>query len=196
MWKKIFGIAGCMGLLLILAYQISLSYAMVERPGHIEESNQSSVPADNTPEVVTNETKIVVESYDASGALTEREELPVDASLIGNNRLDMLVYANNYRETAPQEETDAGLERMVLESYSPEVVTLVKYYGTPKEKTGYYIGIRDDVVIVYLEDRSEVYEYTNIEAWMLPKELRNQLIDGIYVKDEQELFDFLQTYSS
>ena len=85
---------------------------------------------------------------------------------------------------------------MVLESFSPEIVTLVKYYGEPQEEQGYFIGIKDNVVIVYLQDRSQVYEYTNIEVWMLPKDIQMQLIDGIYVENEQELFDFLQTYSS
>lgn len=196
MWKRMFGIAGCMCLLLILGYQISLSYSMMEQLDDSSEQEIPTVPAGTIREVITNQTRVVIESYDADGAMLEREEVPVDASLIGNNRLDMLVYANTYRERASEEEIEAGLERMVLESYSPEVVTLVKYYGEPKEETGYYIGMKDNVVIVYLKDRSQVYEYTNIEAWMLPKELREQLIDGIYVKDEQELFDFLQTYSS
>lgn len=203
MWKKLVGIIGILLLITIICYQFTFLQSRkksYENQKNIETANETGTASETVtvgmgPDIVTKSTKIIIESYDVSGRLIERKEEPATTELLGNNRLDMLVYANQYRELSPDEERE-GLERMVLESFSPETVTLVKYYGEPQEEQGYFIGIKDNVVIVYLQDRSQVYEYTNIEVWMLPKDIQMQLIDGIYVENEQELFDFLQTYSS
>ncbi len=203
MWKKLVGIIGILLLITIICYQFTFLQSRkksYENQKNIETANETATASETVtvgmgPDIVTKSTKIIIESYDVSGRLIERKEEPATTELLGNNRLDMLVYANQYRELSPDEERE-GLERMVLESFSPETVTLVKYYGEPQEEQGYFIGIKDNVVIVYLQDRSQVYEYTNIEVWMLPKDIQMQLIDGIYVENEQELFDFLQTYSS
>lgn len=199
MWKKILFTIGMALLIAIVGYQISFLRTRERSQGEIPDSEQNADDAiltGNGSDKVTKSTTIIVESYDVDGALIERKEETANAELIGNNRLDMLLYANSYREQAPEQEKKEGLERMVLESFSPDSVTLVKYFGEPEEEQGYFIGVKDNAVIVYLQDRSQVYEYTNIELRTLPIEIQYELVEGIYVKNEQELFDFLQTYSS
>lgn len=199
MWKKLLFTIGMALLIAIVGYQISFLRTRERSQGEIPDSEQNADDAiltGNGSDKVTKSTTIIVESYDIDGALIERKEETANAELIGNNRLDMLLYANSYREQAPEQEKKEGLERMVLESFSPDSVTLVKYFGEPEEEQGYFIGVKDNAVIVYLQDRSQVYEYTNIELWTLPVEIQYELVEGIYVKNEQELFDFLQTYSS
>lgn len=203
MWKKFFGFIGVALLLVIVGYQISFLHTMKQHYDDATDSVQEaasgteeSVLTGSGSDKVIKTTRIVMECYDKDGTLTDRQEYPAGAEFIGNNRLDMLVYANSYREQAPEQEKKNGLERMVLESFSSDTVTLVKYYGEPEEEQGYFIGIKDNVVIVYLKDCSQVYEYTNIELWSLPIELQYDLVEGIYVENERELFDFLQTYSS
>lgn len=203
MWKKFSLMIGMALLLVIVGYQISFLQT-VKR--HYEEDDrlqqeaarngEQVVRTGSEPDHVTKSTLIVVECYDKDGKLTDRQEETANAEFIGNNRLDMLVYANSYREQAPEQEKKDGLERMVLEAFSADTVTLVKYYGEPVKEQGYFIGVKDNAVIVYLKDRSQVYEYTNIELWSLPPELQYDLVEGIYVENEKELFDFLQTYSS
>lgn len=203
MWKKVLWIAGMALVIGIVGYQIDFLRMRREQKesSGTQEAQLASEESDailtgNESGKITRSTKIIIESYDANGKLLERSEQLANADLVGNNRLETLIYAGSYQEQAPEEELRAGLERMELESFSTDTVTLVKYYGEPVEEAGYYIGVKDNVVIVYLKDRSEVYEYTNIELWMLPEEIQSQLVDGIYVDNEQELFDFLQTYSS
>lgn len=195
MWKKLSLITGLTLVIAILGYQITLVNTW--RHSRQAESEAELEPAVQSADTVTKDTTIVIESYDKDGRRIDRTQESGNAVYVGQNRLDLLLYANRYREQyASSEEVEAGLERMVLESYSPETVTFVKYYGDPEPEEGYFIGIRDGVVIVYLTDRSAVYEYTNIEQRMLPEEVQQELTDGIRVKNEQELFDFLQTYSS
>ncbi len=201
MWKQIWLGAGILLTGTIIAYQ--LSFLTAARKSTTEPSTSTTEQAQNKTvsvlqgsDKVTRDTNIIIESYDKNGVLLNRQEKEADAELIGNNRLDMLVYANGYREQAPAKEQAEGLERMVLISFSPESVTLAKYYGEPEKEQGYVIGVRDNAVIVYYADRTQVYEYTNIELWSLPERIQSELVEGIYVKNEKELFDFLQTYSS
>lgn len=202
MWKKIFFIILGALLITIIGYQFTFLKMRKEREkkiefeDNIEEQETDVILTGNGSDKITKNTKIIIESYNSEGRMIERQEGLAGAELIGNNRLDMLVYANSYKEKADDSELKSGLERMVLESYSADTVMLVKYYGEPEPEQGYFIGVKDNAVIVYLEDRSQVYEYTNIELWTLPQEIQSQLVEGIYVENEQELFDFLQTYSS
>lgn len=206
MWKQIWLGVGILLTLTIIAYQLSFlaSNGRKEAPEHSDllvaeqgdMEREETVSAGQGSDKVTRATNIIIESYDRNGRLVERQEETPGAELIGNNRLDMLIYANGYRDQAPEEEQKDGLERMVLASFSPESVTLIKYYGEPEIEQGYFIGLKDNAVIVYSSDRTQVYEYTNIELWTLPEQVQSDLVEGIYVKDERELFDFLQTYSS
>lgn len=197
MWKKLFLGTGICLLALIIGYQISFFRQYKRQADRTSDSDiSSSIPVDQKAERVTRDTCIIMESYDESGTLIERTECIPGAELMGNNRLDMLIYAKEYREHASDTEKKQGLERMVLKSFSPDQVILAKYYGEPPEEQGYILALKDNAVIVYTADRKTVYEYTNIELWMLPQEIQSELIEGIYVENERALFDFLQTYSS
>lgn len=194
MWKKYIVGIGCCLLLVIMGYQ--LSFLHMYRQQQEDRQPESGVSAGQQAERVTKDTCIILESYDNAGTLTARLETVPSADMMGNNRLDMLIYAKKYQENASDEECREGLQRMVLKSFSPEQVVLAKYYGEPLEEPGYILAVKDNAVIVYTQDRSQVYEYTNIELWTLPLDIQSELVEGIYVKNEQELFDFLQTYSS
>ena len=193
--------------LLILCYQVSWIHSMSNyyKKEEAEQENRRQLQEEEPAEeadvmlnqnVILQKTQIITESYDADGNLMRRDLEVPNAELVGKNRMELMVYANEYREHAPSEEVKQGLERMVVQSFSSDSVTLVKYYGNPIEEPGYWIAVKDNIVIVYTEDKSEIFEFTNIELWQLPQEVQYDLVDGIYVENERELFDFLQTYSS
>ena len=54
----------------------------------------------------------------------------------------------------------------------------------------------DNEVVVYLEDRSTVYINTGISLEELPEQIQLQIMDMLFVPDEETLYDFLETYSS
>ena len=63
----------------------------------------------------------------------------------------------------------------------------------------YIVGIEDGYVIVYLNDKYNVYEFTDIDAAVLKiidKELYDRISDNIVFDNEEELFDFLESISS
>ena len=55
---------------------------------------------------------------------------------------------------------------------------------------------REGVVIVCLHDKKTVYEYTSIEVTELPVTLQNEIKNGKYVESLQDLYGFLENYSS
>ncbi len=59
----------------------------------------------------------------------------------------------------------------------------------------YYIKSKSGNVIIYNKDHS-VYEFTDLDTEYLPDEVENQLIQGIYFEDQEDLYEFLETYSS
>lgn len=202
MLKKYLSIIGIAVIMLVIGYQMSWIYSInkyykeQEDLPEIQDGDVRQADADLNQNVVLQNTEVVIESYDENGSLMSRDVTTPNAEIVGLTRLELMVYANEYRTQASQEEINQGLERMVVQSFSPNSITLVKYYGEPVEEPGYWIAVKDNVVIVYTEDKSQVFEFTNIELWQLPQDVQYDLVDGIYVENERELFDFLQTYSS
>jgi len=61
---------------------------------------------------------------------------------------------------------------------------------------GYYVASYNDYVVVYHNDRKTIYLFTDMKVQELPVEVQGELSDGIYMKDEGELYDFLENYTS
>lgn len=67
---------------------------------------------------------------------------------------------------------------------------------TDAVKEGFYLAVYDDEVIVYLGDQKTVFVGTGIMLGSLPQELQKQIIQMLWVPDEESLFRFLEAYSS
>lgn len=65
-----------------------------------------------------------------------------------------------------------------------------------REGEGYYICQLNGYAAVYLFDRTTLYELTDILISDLPEEVQNAVADGKYVATEEELYAFLENYSS
>lgn len=60
----------------------------------------------------------------------------------------------------------------------------------------YYLTEKNGYVAVCLSDKKTVYEYTTIEVADLPATLQNEIKNGKYIRDLEELYGFLENYSS
>lgn len=59
----------------------------------------------------------------------------------------------------------------------------------------YYIKMKDNHAIVYRTDHT-VFEYTDLNQELLPESLKKELLAGKYFYNEEELYEFLETYTS
>lgn len=81
----------------------------------------------------------------------------------------------------------------------PELPGTVVMADGSREKSGYgsyYLKEQDGFVQVYLSDKKTVFENTSIQIASLPELLREEIRHGKYLKDQQELYSFLENYSS
>jgi len=60
----------------------------------------------------------------------------------------------------------------------------------------YYLIEEFGYVNIYLSDKETLYENTGIAIGLLPEELQREICLGKAIANEQELYDFLENYSS
>ncbi|HJA12356.1 MAG TPA: hypothetical protein H9799_05315 [Candidatus Mediterraneibacter merdipullorum] len=66
----------------------------------------------------------------------------------------------------------------------------------PEEEEGFYLCEQQGFVAVYLGDRETLYELTGIPLSSLPAEVQQEIAAGKPVSGEEELYGFLENYSS
>ena len=145
--------------------------------------------------VVTADTLYLVEQVDLDkGTVTESEET-IPVMYIGLSREELLEALSAYEENPPLTELEQGFETIELTAFSKDRVAVCKYY---KEKTpqGFYLMVADHFIVVYEEDRSTLYMNTDILLERLPDTLQREIMEGKHVASEEELYLFLESYSS
>lgn len=64
------------------------------------------------------------------------------------------------------------------------------------KKETFYLIYSEDRLCIYRGDDKIFYDYADVAVNLMPVEIREQLKYGLYITGEQELYEFLQTYSS
>lgn len=91
-------------------------------------------------------------------------------------------------------ETQPKKEKITTEndvSKEQSVTISQKYISCP-----YYIKEEYGRLVVYESKNQEIYMETSIETYTLPAEIKEKLETGIFFQTEEELYDFLESYSS
>ena len=65
-----------------------------------------------------------------------------------------------------------------------------------EEDEGYYLCEMQGFVVVYLNDKQTIYEMTEIPLTDLPEEVQQEIAAGKYIATKEELYGFLENYSS
>lgn len=60
----------------------------------------------------------------------------------------------------------------------------------------FYLAEKDQYVVVYNSDKVTLFEMTDILVDELPSDLSVQIKNGMYITNEADLYDFLESYSS
>ena len=64
------------------------------------------------------------------------------------------------------------------------------------KKETFYLIYSEDRLCIYRGDDKIFYDYADVQLQLMPSEIKEQLKYGMYITGEQELYEFLQTYSS
>ncbi len=168
-----------------------------ERNKTVPEPTPNTVEAGVVPKnTVLPTVSYIEETYDLTTGLLESEVKTAPGFLIGMTKEELTAYIGNYMDHLSLAEYEAGLLNYEVVSFSENKVVLRKTYDANKVPYKYYVNISDGMVTVYYSDLKSVFEYTHIPAVDLSEENRLALIEGIYVKDREELYSLLEGFSS
>lgn len=101
-----------------------------------------------------------------------------------------------YAKNPPLSEKERGFQGLQVVSFARERVVIEMEYRYVQPGTSFYLALRDNELVVLLEDKSTVYIATGISSDRFDKEMIERLMNMIYVEDEAALFDILEAYSS
>lgn len=165
--------------------------------GKNPDESQGTVAAGVIPQnTVLPTVSYIEETYDLVTKQLESVPKTAPGFLIGMTKEELTSYVADYMDNLSIAEYEAGLQAYDIVSFSENKVVLRKTYDATKVPYKYYVNISDGMVTVYYSDRKSVYEYTHIPAVDLSEEDRLALIEGIQVKDREELYSILEGFSS
>lgn len=183
-----------------------------KQPSLSTESTVSKEPSDETAEVydnkrvieaaaeeipmITADTIYLVGKVDLSDGTIEEKEEEVPVKYIGLDRVSLLEELDSYNKNPPLSELKLGFENIELTAFSKERVVICKYYNAKDEEESFYLMVADHFVVVYKEDKQTIYMNTDILLENLSSQLQEEIIAGKFIENEQELYNFLESYSS
>ncbi len=146
--------------------------------------------------IVTVDTDIVIENYYFNEDKTLYEVVDPFSEIVGLDREGVIEYTKTYLDNPSKKDIEAGLYSYELISFSDNKLVLKKSYKPKPIENKYYVTIKDNYVIIYLVDKQTIYEFTSIDVSTLPEDVYNELTEGMYLEEEYDLYNFLETYSS
>lgn len=211
MKRKLFytGLMLTAGLLFSSAYYISYQHtqdyyrekAKNNQISHPQETISTkpeiSTPVDQVKENrITDKSQLILTITTLPDNTSETITRSVPIEWIGKNREELLLLLEDYTSHAPLDEIEKGLVSYQLQSFSTDKICAIKTYNPTQMPYKYFISVVNYQVVVYYCDKETVYEYTGIDARTLSYEEQEQLLNGYYVTNQEELYGILETYSS
>ena len=101
-------------------------------------------------------------------------------------------YQISYRHVMDRQAA-AAEEKTTAESIAAEGEAVQE---EKEQESGYWLSQLQGYVAVYLSDRTTIYELTDILLTDLPEEVQQEISAGKYIATAEELYEFLENYSS
>ena len=86
--------------------------------------------------------------------------------------------------------------RYRITAYGPEQIILRQEEESTKADQEFLLKVEDGWITVYEKETGEVFEHTNIPLESLPQELQAEVLLGKTLEGNEELYSFLENYSS
>ena len=114
----------------------------------------------------------------------------------------MVFVSGRKSATPPEEQKGTELVEMVPakgvtdESVAEKVPTAEETGVDPSNQYEFLLVDHNDYVAVYQLPEREIYEYTDVIMEVLPEDVQKEVQHGKYIKNEEELYNFLENYTS
>jgi len=160
------------------------------------EEEAESIEAAIISEVITADTQYVLEETDMINQTVVETVSKIPAKYLGMNRTQFVESMMAYETSPPLSELERGFVSLEVLSFSTERVVVRMNYEYKQPSTSFYLLVEDNYVVVYLDDMQTIYMYTDIHLSKLPDEIQQNIINMLYMPDEESLYNFLEAYSS
>lgn len=152
--------------------------------------------AASSGETLCVDTEYVLEETDIINHTVVETTWKLPDKYVGMNREQFLAAMENYEAFPPLSEMERGFVGLEVLSFSRERVVVQMNYQYLQPSSSFYLAVQNNEVVVYLEDMETVFINTGIKLESLPEALQLEIIQMLWVEDEESLYDFLETYSS
>lgn len=147
-------------------------------------------------DVLTADTEYVLEEVDIKKGTSVETVWKVPEKYIGMNRDRFVKAMDEYSLSPPLSELERGFIGLEVMSFSAKKVQIRMNYDYVEPSENFYLGVQNNYVVVYLDDRETVYIETDILLESLPDNIQQQIIQYMFIEDEEALYNFLESYSS
>lgn len=155
-------------------------------------SEKEELQASSRRQTTTCDTVFMIKNCYEDGSVKEAIEEALPEQYIGMDREAFIAAMEVFKTMPGLKEKQKGFLSLEIESFSPEKIVVKKYYKVKNS----YLAAKDHQVIVLSEDKSTCTMETGIYLKNIPEELAEKIIHLMPLKNEEELNNFLVSYSS
>ena len=89
-----------------------------------------------------------------------------------------------------------GFRSLSVISFSGNEIVLQKNFSPTTTVMHYYMVSKDNKLVIYYEDMEPIFLTTDILLENLPENVKREILSKKYFENEEELYNFLESYSS
>lgn len=147
-------------------------------------------------QVICADTRYIIEEVDLKRDTSVETKWKVPDKYIGMDRQSFVREMELYQQSPSLKDQELGFVSIEVVSFSREKVVVRKNYIFKEQCTSFYLVNEKNYVVVYCDDMRTVYMNTNITLDSLPDAMQQEIIQNKYIGTEEELYNFLESYSS
>ncbi len=147
-------------------------------------------------EFVNRQTVYVLKEYDSYHDHLTITQCEIPRQYLGMTRNELEAELAVYERSPSLEDVAKGLCEVSLEAFSGERIIISKTYYLEPEPECYLLTVENHYVVVYYKNLDTLYCYTDICIEQLPERIQKEIMQIKKIETEEELYGFLESYSS
>lgn len=158
--------------------------------------SEEASPVVSARETLSADTEYILKEMDIIRQTEVETSWRLPQKYIGMDREQFLNAIESYGAHPPLSELERGFVGLEVLAFSRERVIVQMNYKYLQPGESFYLAVLDNEVVVLLDDQETVYIYTGLSLDKFPETVQMQIMQMMWMEDEESLYGFLETYSS
>ncbi len=169
---------------------------LIKVPENVIIHEEPVVDVSTKEDTINADTRYVILEKDMDTGKIVKTHTKMPEKYLGLTREQLIQQLENYEVNPPLTELERGFVGLELLTFSVNQVEVQMNYQYVKSSGSFYIVAYDNKLVVMLEDRKKVFLSTQIEVNELPYDVQQDVLLGLFIPNEESLYDFLESYTS